>query len=62
VAKLGNASVRYDIALYRNDDPLPCAAGHFVHVYVDRSSNRSVPIPANVRNVLATIHDTISTT
>jgi acyl-CoA thioester hydrolase len=55
VAKLGNSSVRYEIALYRNDDPLPCAAGHFVHVYVERSSNRSVPIPANVRAVLENI-------
>ncbi len=61
VATLGNSSVRYQIALYRNSDPLPCAAGHFVHVYVERSSNRSVPIPASVRNVLATIHDTKST-
>jgi acyl-CoA thioester hydrolase len=55
VAKLGNSSVRYEIALYRNDDALPCAAGHFVHVYVERSSNRSVPIPAAVRAVLATL-------
>jgi acyl-CoA thioester hydrolase len=36
VAKLGNSSVRYELGLYRNDDPLPAAAGHFVHVYVDR--------------------------
>ncbi len=55
VAKLGNASVRYEIALYRNDDPLPCAAGHFVHVYVERSSNCSVPIPVSVRAVLETL-------
>ncbi len=55
VAKLGNASVRYEIALYRNDATLPCAAGHFVHVYVERSSNRSVPIPVNVRKVLESI-------
>lgn len=55
VAKLGNSSVRYEIALYRNDDALPCAAGHFVHVYVERSSNRSVPIPGPVRRVLETI-------
>ena len=55
VAKLGNSSVRYEIALYRNDDVLPCAAGHFVHVYVERSSNRSAPTPAEVRKVLATI-------
>ncbi|MES2017861.1 MAG: thioesterase family protein [Pseudomonadota bacterium] len=56
VAKLGNSSVRYEIALYRNDDPLPCAAGHFVHVYVERISKRAVPIPASVRDVLDTIH------
>ncbi|MFC0135577.1 acyl-CoA thioesterase [Massilia eurypsychrophila] len=55
VAKLGNSSVRYEIALYRNDDQMPCAAGHFVHVYVERSSNRSVPIPDSVRTVLSTI-------
>jgi acyl-CoA thioester hydrolase len=55
VAKLGNSSVRYEIALYRNNDPLPAAAGHFVHVYVERASNRSVPIPAAVRAVLQTL-------
>jgi len=52
VAKLGNSSVRYDIALYRNDDAAPCAAGHFVHVYVERATNLSVPIPNAVRAVL----------
>ncbi|MTV41026.1 acyl-CoA thioesterase [Duganella radicis] len=53
VAKLGNASVRYEIALYRNNEPLPAAAGHFVHVYVERASNRAVPIPDAVRAVLS---------
>jgi acyl-CoA thioester hydrolase len=52
VAKLGNSSVRYEIALYRNDDAEPCAAGHFVHVYVERCSKRPAPIPAAVRAVL----------
>ncbi len=56
VAKLGNSSVRYEIALYRNDDSRPCAAGHFVHVYVERSNNRSAPIPDTVRTLLMTIH------
>jgi acyl-CoA thioester hydrolase len=55
VAKLGNSSVRYEIALYRNNDPLPAAAGHFVHVYVERANNRSVPIPDAVRELLASI-------
>ena len=34
VAKLGNSSVRYEIGVYRNDEPLPCASGNFVHVFV----------------------------
>ena len=55
VAKLGNSSVRYELALYRNDEPLPAAAGHFVHVYVDRPSGKSVSIPAPVRDLLATL-------
>lgn len=55
VAKLGTSSVRYELALYRNDEALPSAAGHFVHVYVDRPSGKSVPIPAPVRAVLASL-------
>jgi acyl-CoA thioester hydrolase len=55
VAKLGNSSVRYELAIFRNDEPAPAAAGHFVHVYVDRASNRSTPIPEAVRAVLQTI-------
>lgn len=58
VAKLGNSSVRYEIALYRNDDPLPAAAGHFIHVYVERASNRSVTIPQAVRAALSRLSAT----
>jgi acyl-CoA thioester hydrolase len=55
VTKLGNSSVRYEVALYRNDDALPAAAGHFVHVYVERASNRAVPVPEPVRRVLGAL-------
>ena len=55
VAKLGNSSVRYEIGIFRNEETAPAAVGHFVHVYVERSSNRAVAIPANVRDVLSTI-------
>jgi acyl-CoA thioester hydrolase len=55
VAKLGNSSVRYQIALYRNGEAAPAAIGHFVHVYVDRRANRPVPIPDAVKMVLGTI-------
>ena len=49
VAKLGSSSIRYELAVFRNDEPLASAEGHFVHVYVDRATNRPVPLPAAVR-------------
>ena len=49
IAHLGRSSVRYELGLFRNDDVHAAAAGHFVHVYVDRESRRSVPIPETVR-------------
>jgi acyl-CoA thioester hydrolase len=55
VAKLGTSSVRYEIGLFRNDDPLTAARGHFVHVYVDRESRRPVPLPDALRTALEKI-------
>jgi acyl-CoA thioester hydrolase len=55
VAKLGTSSVRYEIGLFRNDDPLAAAQGSFVHVYVDRASRRPVPLPADLRAALRAI-------
>ena len=58
VAKLGRSSVRYELAVYRDDDELPVAAGNFVHVYVDRTTGRSAPIPGATRAALETLlHD-----
>jgi acyl-CoA thioester hydrolase len=55
VAKVGTSSVRYELALYRNDERRPAAAGHLVHVYVDRENNTPVSIPDPVRAALAEI-------
>jgi acyl-CoA thioester hydrolase len=55
VARLGSSRVRYELAVYRDDDPAPSVAGHFMHVYVDRRTNRSVPIPDAVKMVLKSI-------
>jgi acyl-CoA thioester hydrolase len=52
VARLGNTSVRYDIALFRNDDQMAAAQGHFVHAYVNRASNRPVPLPEALKQAL----------
>lgn len=55
VARLGNSSVRYEVGLFKNDDPQICAAGYFVHVYVDRASQRPVSIPEALRADLQTL-------
>jgi len=52
VAHLGTTSVRYEIGLFRNDDDVAAAHGHFVHVYVDRTSRKKAAIPADVRSAL----------
>jgi acyl-CoA thioester hydrolase len=46
VAHIGRSSVRYEIGLFRQDDDEPAATGHFVHVYVDRESQKPASIPA----------------
>jgi acyl-CoA thioester hydrolase len=46
VERIGRSSVVYGLGLYRNDEPLPFAAGRFVHVYVDRATRRPVALPA----------------
>lgn len=52
VVHLGNSSVRYEIALFRNDNQLASAVGSFVHVYVERETHRATTIPQPVREIL----------
>ncbi len=53
VGKLGNSSVQYELAVFKVGEEEACAAGRFVHVFVDRASNRPVPIPDALRTALA---------
>jgi acyl-CoA thioester hydrolase len=52
VGHLGTSSVRYEIALFRQGRDDAAADGHFVHVFVDRATQRPVPIPAPLRACL----------
>ena len=52
VGKLGRSSVRYEIGIFRNDEPSAAAQGHFVHVYVDRVSMIPTPLPQDLRQAL----------
>lgn len=53
VAHLGTSSVRYELAVFKQGEPAPAAQGHFVHVYVDRSTRRPAPIPVALREKLS---------
>lgn len=55
VARLGNSSVRYEIGLFRNNGSTAAAQGHFVHVYVNRATRRSAPVPADMGAVLQSL-------
>ncbi|MGQ7959810.1 acyl-CoA thioesterase [Pseudomonas sp. SP16.1] len=52
VGKLGNSSVQYELAVFKAGEQQACAAGRFVHVFVERASNRPVPIPARLRGAM----------
>ena len=61
VTRLGNSSVTYRTGLWAaNAEPATqahprlAAIGSWVHVYVDRDARRPVPIPAPIRELLAT--------
>ncbi len=54
--RAGNTSVRYEIGIFRNDEHVASAEGHFVHVYVDRATQkRPTPLPEPLRRALAGI-------
>jgi acyl-CoA thioester hydrolase len=61
VTRLGNSSVTYRLGIFPAADELAAedgqkiaALGHWVHVYIDRTSRRPVPIPDAIRSLLST--------
>jgi acyl-CoA thioester hydrolase len=55
VGRLGTSSVRYEVGLFGRGEARSRADGHFVHVFVERGSERAVPIPPPLREALARI-------
>jgi acyl-CoA thioester hydrolase len=51
VERLGGSSVTYAVALFSAQGEL-CARGRMVHVFVDTSHGRSVPLPEHTRQAL----------
>jgi acyl-CoA thioester hydrolase len=52
VGKLGNSSVRYELAIFKPSENFAAANGYFVHVFVDRKTQRPVTIPSEIRAAL----------
>jgi acyl-CoA thioester hydrolase len=52
VDQLGRSSVRYGVAVFAEGDDRARAAGFMVHVFVDRASGTSTPVPDPIRAAL----------
>ena len=55
VNRLGVSSVEYGLAIFKEGEDVAVADGHFVHVFVNRHNNQSVPIPDMIRKALERI-------
>ena len=55
IDRLGNSSVQYGLAIFAEGEQQASAFGHFVHVFVDRQSNKPVSIPTEIRAALERI-------
>jgi acyl-CoA thioester hydrolase len=52
VAHLGRSSVRYEVGLFADEQPICAAKGHFVHVYVARDDRRPTALPQELQRTL----------
>lgn len=55
ISKIGSSSVRYEIGLFADNEPMTAARGHFVHVYVDDTTRRPVPINETMKDRLGVL-------
>ncbi len=52
VERIGRSSITYRLGLFGAGVDEVAAVGHWVHVYIDRDSRSSVPIPPVVRTLM----------
>lgn len=55
VNRLGNSSVEYGIGIFVKGAQTASAHGTFTHVFVDRSTDKSVAIPDSIRAALEAV-------
>ncbi|MBJ9955101.1 MULTISPECIES: thioesterase family protein [unclassified Acinetobacter] len=52
ISKIGNASLTYDLAIFKQGHDQASAQGQFVHVFVSRNTKKSTPVPQDMRDAL----------
>lgn len=52
ISKIGTSSLTYDLAIFKQGQNEASAQGHFVHVFVERETKKSTPIPHQMRDAL----------
>ena len=55
VTHIGRSSMRFEVGLFRNEEPLTAALGYFVQVCCDRTTQRPIEMPQAVRSALEAI-------
>jgi acyl-CoA thioester hydrolase len=55
IRKIGTSSVRYEVGVFRAGEDEAAAHGYVVHVFVERATNKPVPVPAPIREALGRI-------
>ena len=53
--KIGKTSITYGVSVFKKGAVIAAAYGEFIHVHVDRNSNKSTPIPANIRQTITSL-------
>ncbi len=55
ISQIGKSSVRFEIGLFADGENLAAANGFFIHVYVNRESQRPVPVEGARRTAFETL-------
>lgn len=55
IGRVGNSSLRYEVAIFRQGRKQPAATAHFVHVFVDPVTRRPVPLAEEVRKAMSAL-------
>jgi acyl-CoA thioester hydrolase len=52
VTGIGTSSMRFEVGLFRNEEPLAAARAYYVQVCCARETQRPIPMPAGLRAAL----------